>query len=77
MLQHRCSKEESKPMLQHRCSKENQTYAATLLQQRKVNLYNPQNDFFSLPKTKRPKFQAEKQNEMVSKTTNTQTKSKH
>lgn len=40
-------------------------------------MYNPQNDFFGFPKTKRPKFRAEKQNEMVSETTNTQTKSKH
>ena len=40
-------------------------------------IYNPQNDFFDLPKTKRPKFETENQNETVSETTITQSRTKH
>ena len=40
-----------------------------------LRMYNPQNDFLGYSETKRPKFKAEKKNEMVFWTSNTQTES--
>lgn len=39
--------------------------AAKSLSKSSQNEYNPQNDFLGYSETKRPKFKAEKKNEMV------------